>query len=184
MWIQVIESPLGDLTAYWSELGISRLTFGRQEEFDAEVAGSGAESGPRALVSCLAEYFDGGELEFPLAHLDWTGTPDFHRRVLQRCAQIGRGQTMTYGGLAAATGSPAAARAVGQVMARNRWPLIIPCHRVVGHSGRLTGYSGIGGVDTKRLLLDFEGGGSLLALNGNSGDAALTALAAAVGSRQ
>ena len=65
MWIQVIESPLGDLTAYWSELGISRLTFGQQEEFDADVAAPGAESGPRALVSCLAEYFNGGELDFP-----------------------------------------------------------------------------------------------------------------------
>ncbi len=72
--------------------------------------------------------------------------------VLRRCAKIRRGEFMTYGQLAAAVGNPQAARAVGQVMARNRWPLIVPCHRVVGHSGKLTGYSGIGGTDTKLWL--------------------------------
>ena len=167
MWIQAIESPLGDLTAYWSELGISRLMFGRPDEGteseeaaldDTAASVKFRASGPRALASSLAEYFGGGDLESPLAHIDWTGTPAFHRRVLEQCAQIVRGQTMTYGQLAAAAGSPGAARAVGQAMARNRWPLIIPCHRVLGHSGRLTGYSGAGGTDTKRALLDFEGG--------------------------
>ena len=166
MWIHVIESPLGDLSAYWSELGISRLCFGRAVQGVAHIDSSaaGPAAGARALVSSLAEYFDGGELDFPLAHIDWTGTPDFHRRVLELCAQIERGQTMTYGALAAAAGSPGAARAVGQAMARNRWPLIIPCHRVLGHAGRLTGYSGSGGTDTKRALLDFEAGGIPLAI--------------------
>ena len=160
MWIQVIESPLGDLTAYWSELGLSRLAFGQhaEEKSQASVVSIGATAGPRALASALAEYFDGGELEFALAHIDWTGTPVFHRRVLEHCAQIPRAQTLSYGKLASAVGSPGAARAVGQAMARNRWPLVIPCHRVLGHSGRLTGYSGAGGVDTKRSLLDFEAG--------------------------
>ncbi|MCC6510109.1 MAG: methylated-DNA--[protein]-cysteine S-methyltransferase [Pirellulaceae bacterium] len=104
----------------------------------------------------MEDYFAGGELEFPLAHLDWSGTPEFHRRVLQRCVQIARGETWTYGQLAKAVGSPGAARAVGQAMARNRWPLIVPCHRVLGHSGKLTGYSGQGGTATKRWLLDRE----------------------------
>lgn len=167
MWIQIIESPLGDLVGTWSPLGLSRLTFaghatGLTTEGIAEVDASAA--GPRALTSALAEYFDGGELVFPLAHLDWTGVPAFHRRVLERCAQIARGETLTYGQLAAATGSPGAARAVGQAMARNRWPLLIPCHRVLGHSGRLTGYSGAGGTETKRALLDFESLGTPLEL--------------------
>ena len=166
MWIQVIGSPLGDLSAYWSEFGLSRLTFGRtvEESLQTTSDSSALPAGPRALASSLAEYFDGGELDFPLAHIDWTGTPEFHRRVLLLCAQIGRGQTMTYGALAASAGSPGAARAVGQAMARNRWPLIIPCHRVLGHSGRLTGYSGSGGTDTKRALLDFEADAVPLAL--------------------
>lgn len=166
MRIQVIESPLGELTAIWSDLGLCKLTFGliasaEMPEGQPISQAAGIKAGPRALASAMAEYFSGGELSFPLAHCDWTATPEFHMRVLQRCAKIVRGETLTYGQLAAAVGSPAAARAVGQAMARNRWPLIIPCHRVVGHSGKLTGYSGAGGTVTKQALLDFESGRAL-----------------------
>jgi methylated-DNA-[protein]-cysteine S-methyltransferase len=165
MWIQEMESPLGILTAYWSELGLSRIAFGPPD--DGDHAGGASlpasfHSGSRALAGGLAEYFRGGDLVFALAHFDWTGTPEFHRRVLERCAQIPRGKTLTYGQLASLVGSPGAARAVGQAMARNRWPLVVPCHRVVGHSGRMTGYSGAGGTLTKRALLDFEAGQSPL----------------------
>lgn len=154
--MQTLSWPQGDLTAIWSPAGLSRLSFGRQEPSGAEQADSRA-AGPRALSAALSEYFqNGGELDFPLAHVDWTGTPEFHRKVLVRCAQIVRGEILTYGQLAAAVGSPAAARAVGQAMARNRWPLVIPCHRVVGSSGKLTGYSGAGGTTTKQWLLDLE----------------------------
>ena len=66
------------------------------------------------------------------------------------------GETLTYGQLAKLAGSPHAARAVGGAMARNRWPLIVPCHRVVGSSGKLTGYSGEGGLKTKHWLLEHE----------------------------
>jgi methylated-DNA-[protein]-cysteine S-methyltransferase len=175
MWVQAIESPLGTLSAFWSELGLSRIAFGAPDQHDVTNSGAvatelaslpaGLRAGPRGLASALAEYFNGGELQFSLGHFDWTGTPEFHRRVLERCAAIARGETLTYGQLATLVGSPGAARAVGQAMARNRWPLIVPCHRVLGHSGRMTGYSGAGGTNTKRALLDFEAGrGGLLAL--------------------
>ncbi|MEM8736472.1 MAG: MGMT family protein, partial [Planctomycetota bacterium] len=72
--------------------------------------------------------------------------------------------TMTYGALAKAVGRPNAARAVGGAMAKNRWPLLIPCHRVLGASGKLTGYSGVGGIETKRRLLEHERGQSQLQL--------------------
>ena len=156
MFLQNIAWPQGELTAVWSQHGLCKLSFGTLDL-------AGAQPSPydlpatRALESALAEYFAGGELDFPLAHFDWTGTPAFHRQVLERCARIARGQVMTYGELAAAVGSPAASRAVGQAMARNRWPLIVPCHRVVGSSGKLTGYSGMGGTATKQWLLDQEG---------------------------
>ncbi len=156
MYVQTIQWPQGLLTAVWSKQGLCKLTFG-------EMSGESTESRPydqpatRALAAALAEYFDGGELDFPLAHFDWTGTPAFHKSVLERCAKIPRGQIMTYGELAAAVDSPAASRAVGQAMARNRWPLIVPCHRVVGSTGKLTGYSGQGGTVTKQWLLDMEG---------------------------
>lgn len=155
MYVQKIEWPQGLLTAVWSEHGLCKLTFGELEmEGDSTACDKYAA---QALAAALEEYFAGGELDFPLAHFDWTGTPVFHRQVLERCARIPRGQVMTYGELAAAVGSPAASRAVGQAMARNRWPLIVPCHRVVGSTGKLTGYSGMGGTVTKQWLLDMEG---------------------------
>ncbi len=159
MRFQLIESPLGILAATWSELGLARLSFGRRDEMasdSGELLTEKQDASQQLLARAFEEYFAGGELEFPLASIDWTGVPAFHRRVLEECAKIPRGQTYTYGALAAAAGSPAAARAVGQAMAKNRWPLIIPCHRVIGHSGKLTGYSGVGGTVTKRRLIDFE----------------------------
>lgn len=113
------------------------------------------------LAERLDEYFCSGRLSWELSALDWRGITPFHREVLERCAQILAGQTLTYGQLAARAGRPRAARAVGSAMARNRWPLIIPCHRVVGSDGRLTGYSGNGGIETKRRLLGLEAGESV-----------------------
>ena len=156
MFLQTIQWPQGELTAVWSELGLCKLSFGN-ESIDGATLEPHDSAVTRSLAAAFAEYFAGGELDFPLAHLDWTGTPAFHRQVLERCARIPRGQLMTYGELAAAVGSPGASRAVGQAMARNRWPLIVPCHRVVGSTGKLTGYSGMGGTVTKQWLLDMEG---------------------------
>jgi methylated-DNA-[protein]-cysteine S-methyltransferase len=171
MLIQLIESPLGELTAYWSDLGLSRIAFGPPESFPSEVDGefyaSGShsrqrETGQRTLARAVANFFGRREVVFPLTLCDWTAIPEFHRLVLERCVRIEPGQTLTYGQLAAAVGKPNAARAVGQAMARNRWPLMIPCHRVVGQAGQLTGYSGAGGIATKRALLDFESGTATL----------------------
>jgi methylated-DNA-[protein]-cysteine S-methyltransferase len=111
----------------------------------------------RQLAERIQAYADGGcdqLLDIPVALDD--ATP-FQRRVLQQCRRIRYGQTITYGQLAVKAGYPQAARAVGGVMARNRLPLVIPCHRVVGSSGMLRGYSGCGGTATKRRLLELEG---------------------------
>lgn len=89
--------------------------------------------------------------------LDLGGLSAFARRVLRACAAIPLGQWRTYGQLAAAAGAPRAARAVGQVLRRNRFPIIVPCHRVVGADGRLTGFSARGGLALKRRLLAQEG---------------------------
>ena len=83
------------------------------------------------------------------------GLPEFTRRCLRVCGSVKRGSTMTYSELAAAAGRPRAARAAGQAMARNPFPLLIPCHRVVGKEGRLTGFGG--GLAMKRALLAAEG---------------------------
>ena len=101
----------------------------------------------------LREYFTGNRRKFkiPLAP---EGT-DFQKLIWKLCVRIPYGSTVTYGDLARRSKHSGAARAVGSVMAANPIPLIIPCHRVLGVSG-LGGYSGNGGLDTKRFLLDLE----------------------------
>ncbi|QDV24566.1 Methylated-DNA--protein-cysteine methyltransferase [Aureliella helgolandensis] len=108
------------------------------------------------LEKWLATYFETGVLQWEIDWFDWSGVSPFHRKALTVCFEIPSGQVLTYGEVASRCGSPQAARAVGGAMARNRWPLIIPCHRVMGAGGQLTGYSGSGGVDTKQALLSFE----------------------------
>jgi methylated-DNA-[protein]-cysteine S-methyltransferase len=83
--------------------------------------------------------------------------PAFYQAVWKACAEIPSGQVRTYGWLARRIGKPKAARAVGQALGKNPFAPAIPCHRVVGADGRLTGYSGRGGVEAKRKLLRREG---------------------------
>jgi methylated-DNA-[protein]-cysteine S-methyltransferase len=101
----------------------------------------------------LDEYFEGKRREFDLP-LDLRVAP-FHADVLAQLARVPYGQTETYGALAAKAGRPKAARAVGTVMNRNPIPIVLPCHRIVGANGSLTGYAG--GLDVKLQLLQLEG---------------------------
>lgn len=89
--------------------------------------------------------------------LDDAHLPAFHRRVYAALRDVGPGHTVGYGELAALAGSPAAARAVGQAVGKNPFPLIVPCHRVLGAGGRPGGFSAHGGVETKRRMLEIEG---------------------------
>lgn len=181
MITQSIATPVGRLETIWTETGkLHSCEFAEavrsSTKLERQVKFASRDSPPPAQARALGraaqqllserldEYFSTGRLVWDLANLDWRGVTPFYREVLERCAQIPAGQTLTYGQLAARAGRPRAARAVGSAMARNRWPLIVPCHRVVGSDGRLTGYSGAGGIETKRRLLGLEAGEPLLAL--------------------
>ncbi|MFH1725248.1 MAG: MGMT family protein [Elusimicrobiota bacterium] len=83
--------------------------------------------------------------------------PPFYRKVWMACARIPRGQVRTYGWIARRIGNPGAARAVGRALAKNPFAPHVPCHRVVGADGRLTGFSAPGGIEAKRRLLEKEG---------------------------
>jgi methylated-DNA-[protein]-cysteine S-methyltransferase len=108
------------------------------------------------LVGRLQEHITGVCHDFLDVAIEPGPRSEFGLRVIQECRQIVPGKTLTYGELAAKAGSPGAARAVGNLMARNRIPLVVPCHRVVGSGGSLCGYSGCGGIETKRALLEIE----------------------------
>ena len=103
----------------------------------------------------LAEYFQGARRTFTV-HLDPVGTA-FQHRVWEALLRVPYGRVESYAGVARAIGSPAAVRAVGAANGRNPIPIIVPCHRIVGSNGDLTGYGG--GMAKKQWLLGHEGGG-------------------------
>jgi len=106
------------------------------------------------VVRSLEAYFKDGKGDFSGYTFDIGGMTPFQRSVLEAISKIPPGETMTYGEVAAAAGKPGAARAVGNVMAHNPIPLMLPCHRVVASNG-LGGFTG--GLDIKRKLLKLEG---------------------------
>ena len=108
----------------------------------------------QAFLDSLERYLKGEKVCFRVP-IDTGPQPPFMDRVLHECARIPYGVSRSYAELARAAGSPRAARAVGQAMARNPIPIVIPCHRVLASNGHLGGYGG--GLDWKRFLLKLEG---------------------------
>ena len=116
------------------------------------------EAFPGETAVQIKRFLKGEDVDFSRADLDLKGMNDFIRRALTACREIPRGRVMTYGGLAAAVGSPGGARAVGNAMAFNSFALIIPCHRVIRSGGGLGGYGGgHKGLAMKKSLLMLEG---------------------------
>jgi methylated-DNA-[protein]-cysteine S-methyltransferase len=152
----VVASPVGDLHVAVTDRGLCRISYFGDEWEEQLARGFGARVLRSPLDDVrreLDEYFDGRRRSFNLA-LDLRVAP-FPADVLRELAQVPYGRTDTYGGLAARAGRPRAARAVGTIMNRNPIPIVLPCHRIVGASGALTGYAG--GLDVKRRLLELEG---------------------------
>jgi methylated-DNA-[protein]-cysteine S-methyltransferase len=161
MGFDVVESPVGPLFVAASDRGLAAISY--ETDPDAQLDRLAQIAGPRVLRSPRAvdvarreldEYFAGRRRDFDLA-LDLRALPPFTLEVLRELARVPYGETTTYGALAAKVGRPRAARAVGTVMNRNRIPIVLPCHRVVGSTGDLTGYAG--GLDRKVALLELEG---------------------------
>jgi methylated-DNA-[protein]-cysteine S-methyltransferase len=108
------------------------------------------------LAERLRLYAAGKRIRFSDVTIDETHLTPFARRVVAACRRIKWGRFRTYGELAVECGSSGAARAVGQVMAQNRFPLVVPCHRVLGANGSLGGFSAPQGLPMKRRLLELE----------------------------
>lgn len=152
----VVDSPLGELFVAATERGLCRIAYfpERAEDEVARLFGHRLLRMPLDDIRReLDEYFEGRRRDFDLP-LDLRVAP-FHSDVLRELAHVPYGHTTTYGALAAQSGHPKAARAVGTVMNRNPLPIVLPCHRVVGASGALVGYAG--GLERKVQLLRLEG---------------------------
>lgn len=157
----LFQMPLGWVGLVGTEQGLRRLSFQPAPQEALEALGpdlDGAIEDPHCFAgvrSCLERYFQGETGALDGVKLDLRDVPPFFGAAWTACRRIPPGETRSYAWLAAAAGRPLAARAAGQAMARNPFPLIIPCHRVIGSSGDLHGY-GAGGLQVKEQLLNLE----------------------------
>jgi methylated-DNA-[protein]-cysteine S-methyltransferase len=144
----VMSTPLGELTLASSEKGLVSIHFGTQLPRNCVID----ERSNEIYIRQIEEYFQGRRTQFDFP-LDFRGTP-FQMAVWRQLLEIPYGQTRSYGEIAKKLGKPSAARAVGMANHDNRIPIVVPCHRVVGHDGSLTGYAG--GLHFKQQLLNIE----------------------------
>lgn len=142
------DSPIGPITVEATQEKITGLRIGQPSpDF-------GTSKVLREAKKQLMAYFAGKLTKFDLP-VELHGT-EFQKSVWKQIAKVGFGKTLSYADIAAKLGKPLASRAVGGAVGSNPVPLIVGCHRVLGASGRITGYSGGDGLPTKRLLLELE----------------------------
>ncbi|SFS07770.1 methylated-DNA-[protein]-cysteine S-methyltransferase [Agrococcus baldri] len=153
-----IDSPIGTLTLVRNDAGLSGLFMPEHKPApDEAIFGARKHAAFADAIEQFGEYWAGERTDFDLP-LAPAGTA-FQLRVWSALRTIPHGQTRTYGWIAEQIGQPTAVRAVGLANGRNPLSIVVPCHRVVGASGALTGYAG--GVERKRFLLDHEAGAAL-----------------------
>lgn len=157
---------------FQSPLGLCRLSWRENLLTRFDLPGFSAEPGeppsaPPAWIESLIEkvrlHLAGDMQDFASAPFDFSLVTPFQSRVYRAALAVPPGEIKTYGWLAHQLGRTAgSSRAIGQALGRNPWPLLVPCHRFVGSTGKLTGFSAPGGVATKRKLLDLELGAASL----------------------
>lgn len=155
IWFAELNSPLGRLTLESDGKALTRIRL--PEEDWTPATGVKRVRRPELFVEAAAQlgaYFRGERKEFQLP-LNTGGTP-FQKKVWDQLRKIPPGETITYAELARRTGNPRASRAVGAANGKNPLPIVIPCHRVIGSNGKLTGFAG--GLAAKKKLLELEGG--------------------------
>jgi methylated-DNA-[protein]-cysteine S-methyltransferase len=158
-------SAIGECAIAWNDVGLTAvwLPEATREALRRRVrrhAGDASETPPSGavaeVVDGIGRLLRGEHVGFDDAVLDLSHTDAFDRRVYALARAIPAGRVLTYGDIAAQLGAPDAARAVGQSLGRNPWPIVVPCHRVVAAGNALGGFSAPGGALTKRRLLAIE----------------------------
>jgi methylated-DNA-[protein]-cysteine S-methyltransferase len=158
----VFDSPIGWIGISHCDLVLQRVRIGHSSESkvceifrESQLGPSEPDSRERGLIEIFEQYFSGGLPDFLSIKIADAHMTDFQKLVVAACRRIPSGDTISYGGLAAKIGRPGAARAVGTVMRKNKFPIVVPCHRVVA-AGGLGGYTGARGVSTKVQLQAVE----------------------------
>ena len=164
--LALFDTALGRCGIAWSDRGVTSVQLPEASD-DATIARlrrrrpRARESTPSAEASRAIERMTallrGERVSLDDVALDMDDVLEFHRRVFDAARTIRAGETSTYGELATKLGDPGSARAVGEALGRNPFPIVVPCHRVLAASGKLGGFSAHGGAATKRRMLIIEG---------------------------
>jgi methylated-DNA-[protein]-cysteine S-methyltransferase len=159
--VAAFETSLGTCAVRWTDAGLASVRLPSPQTSTMPRLGELARvPGPiRTAIEGIIAVLDGSSRDLGFVVLDDAAIEPFRRSVYAATRAIGPGATATYGDIAKAIGrtDPEGARDVGAALARNPFPIVVPCHRVVGANGRLTGFSAPGGLDTKRRMLEIEG---------------------------
>jgi methylated-DNA-[protein]-cysteine S-methyltransferase len=154
----LFDTDLGTCGIEWNDRGVTHVSLPgpRLAGTPLDVA-TDVPHAIRETIARIAALLAGGTDDLRDVALDETGIDDFRRAVYAAARAIGPGETASYGDIARAIGHPDAARAVGAALGSNPFPIVVPCHRVIGSTGALTGFSAPGGLATKRRMLRTEG---------------------------
>ena len=163
----VFETTMGFCAIAWSDAGVARFQLPTKTAEAAErlmrrrapgATPAAAPKGVAAVIEAAKRYFAGEETDFSQVRLDLADQDAFFAQIYDSLRRVGWGRTTTYGALAKEVGAGReAARDVGEAMAKNPAPLIIPCHRVLAAGGKIGGFSAPGGSKTKARMLELEG---------------------------
>ena len=159
---QTFETKLGWCGVAWSAAGLTRIVIAAKTRDDAALDLQNHADVPAPkwlddLVARIILHMNGEPQTFTEFPVDLSAATPFRRQVYQALRTVGAGEVVTYGDLAKRLNKPGASRAIGGAMANNPLPLVVPCHRVMGHGESLVGFSAPGGVATKRAMLEREG---------------------------
>ncbi|MCC6764539.1 MAG: methylated-DNA--[protein]-cysteine S-methyltransferase [Deltaproteobacteria bacterium] len=162
----LFDTPIGHCGIAWGPEGITGLQLpdagprATRARLRARFPAATEAEPPAAVarvVDAIGRLLAGEKVDLSTVTLDMDGVPPFHRRVYEAARAIAPGTTLSYGEIAARLGMPGAARAVGQALGRNPFPIVVPCHRVLAAGNKAGGFTATGGVDTKLRMLALEG---------------------------
>jgi methylated-DNA-[protein]-cysteine S-methyltransferase len=165
--LALFDTAIGRCGITWSESAITGVQLPEGHELEtrsrlarrfAEVRVEPPAPHARRAIDDIIALLRGEPRDLLAIELDFTGIPEFHQRVYEVARTILPGQTLTYGEIATRLGAVGSARAIGQAMGRNPFPIIVPCHRVLAAGGKLGGFSAHGGGATKQRMLAIECG--------------------------
>jgi methylated-DNA-[protein]-cysteine S-methyltransferase len=161
----LFHTPVGTGAIAWSEDGLVGIQLPERSEAATEArllrrfpsAGREQPTEPvAAAIAAIETLLSGEPADLSFVRLDETGIGDFERRVYAVARAIPPGETLTYGEIARRLGDANASRDVGKALGANPWPIVVPCHRVLGADGRIGGFSAHGGIETKVRMLQIE----------------------------